>query len=54
MRNKTLSTLFVILALTILVYDICAGEHISAWMFACIGLLVAAQLIAILGKQKTK
>lgn len=54
MKSKIYSSIFVILALIILIYDICAGDQIANWIFVCIGLLVIAQLINIFGKQKTQ
>lgn len=47
MKSKLLSSLFVIAALVILIYDLCAGEQIDTWIFLCVGLLVAAQFINI-------
>lgn len=52
-KSKLLSSLFVIAALIILIYDLCAGEQIDTWVFLCIGLLVAAQLINIFGANDT-
>lgn len=54
MNSKVVSSVFAVAALGILLYDVCAGERIAPWVYACVGLLVAAQLINVFGNKKHK
>lgn len=38
----------------ILFYDVCAGERVAPWVYICVGLLVAAQLINLFGNKTHK
>lgn len=53
MNSKVVSSVFAVAALGILVYDICAGEQVAPWVYICVGLLVTAQLVNLLGPVKT-
>jgi len=52
MNSKIVSSVFV--ALGILFYDVCAGERVAPWVYLCLGLLVAAQLINLFGNKTHK
>ena len=52
MNSKIVSSVFVVAALGILFYDVCAGVAPRAYI--CVGLLVAAQLINLFGNKTHK
>ena len=54
MNSKIVSSVFVVAALGILFYDVCAGERVAPRAYICVGLLVAAQLINLFGNKTHK
>ena len=54
MNSKIVSSVFVVAALGILFYDVCAGERVAPRAYICVGLLVAAQLINLFGNKSHK
>lgn len=53
MNSKVVSSVFAVAALGILFYDVCA-ERVAPWVYLCVGLLVAAQLINVFGNKTHK
>ena len=53
MNSRIVSSIFVVLALGILIYDVLAGERVAPWILVCPGLLVAGLLVNIFGGAKT-
>ena len=54
MNSKVVSSVFAVAALGIPLYDVCAGERVAPWVYLCVGLLVAAQLINVFGNKTHK